>query len=257
MINITVGADPEVFARIVGGKHISAWGLVRGNKSRPYPVDFGAVQVDGMALEFNIDPAKSKTEFILNLNTVADQLEAMLPEGLELSNRSSVVFGQEIMCNSPPQALQLGCERDMNAYTMKYNPKPDGDSGMRTAGGHVHVGGLEGMGARKMAQLARIMDERIGTFSLLWDKDDKRRSMYGQAGALRDKKYGMEYRTLSNAWIFGVDLTSFVYDGVQESVKLLEENYEPDPVVRQIINNSLRDHEWFRTQEKAKLFIGG
>lgn len=54
----TIGADPEVF---VGreGQFFSAHGLVPGNKRRPHKVDRGAVQVDGMALEFNIDPASS------------------------------------------------------------------------------------------------------------------------------------------------------------------------------------------------------
>jgi hypothetical protein len=52
-----IGADPEFFLRDKAtGKFVSAHGLIPGTKRQPMKVDKGAVQVDGMALEFNIDP---------------------------------------------------------------------------------------------------------------------------------------------------------------------------------------------------------
>lgn len=51
-----VGADPELFVS-KAGVILSAFGLVGGTKKVPQKVERGAVQVDGMALEFNIDPA--------------------------------------------------------------------------------------------------------------------------------------------------------------------------------------------------------
>lgn len=74
-VNYTLGADPEIF---VGrqGQFFSAHDLIPGNKRRPHPVDKGAVQVDGMALEFNIDPASSYEEFQGNLDHVMAQLGA-------------------------------------------------------------------------------------------------------------------------------------------------------------------------------------
>ena len=58
MTQILVGCDPEVFVA-KGGKFISAHGMIPGTKKAPHKVERGAVQVDGMALEFNIDPAAS------------------------------------------------------------------------------------------------------------------------------------------------------------------------------------------------------
>ncbi len=62
MSNFTYGCDPEVFL-MVGDKYVSAHGLFPGTKAEPFKVEKGAVQVDGLALEFNIDPAKTPEEF--------------------------------------------------------------------------------------------------------------------------------------------------------------------------------------------------
>ena len=70
-MNILIGADPELW--IIDrktGKPISAEGLFEGTKAAPYQVENGAVQVDGMAAEFNINPAKDSREFVYNTLTV-------------------------------------------------------------------------------------------------------------------------------------------------------------------------------------------
>ena len=53
MSKILVGCDPEIFVK-QAGVFKSAHGLVVGDKKDPQKVNKGAVQVDGMALEFNI-----------------------------------------------------------------------------------------------------------------------------------------------------------------------------------------------------------
>ena len=62
-----IGADPEVFVTDKNNQFVSAFNMVPGDKAKPYPVPFGAVQVDGMALEFNIEPASTRQEFIHNI----------------------------------------------------------------------------------------------------------------------------------------------------------------------------------------------
>jgi len=260
----TVGADPEIF---VGkeGKFVSAHGLVKGTKDAPLPVDYGAVQVDGMALEFNIDPVSSPSEFEFNLSVVQAQLKEMIGD-LEFLETASVKFDKAFMRNVPLENLMLGCDPDYNGYDMFPNVRPDGAALMRTAGGHVHVGGfftdtLENFGHFHLsARLAKALDKTIGVYSLLWDKDDERRAMYGKAGCFRPKLYGMEYRTLSNAWIFKKPLVHFIFDGVREALEYVfggkdMEYPMHDDEAQYIINNSKRDASFFRNNRKAEMLL--
>ena len=63
---ITIGCDPEFFVK-ENNKFVNAHGLIEGTKDFPQLVNKGAVQVDGMALEFNINPAKNSKEFVSNI----------------------------------------------------------------------------------------------------------------------------------------------------------------------------------------------
>ena len=76
-MKLLIGADPELFVS-ENGKLVSCHGLLPGTKLNPHRVDKGAVQVDGMAAEFNIDPASNEEEFITNLNTVQNSLRELL-----------------------------------------------------------------------------------------------------------------------------------------------------------------------------------
>ena len=70
---ILIGCDPEVFVK-KDGLFKSAHGLIKGDKKNPFKIRSGAVQVDGMALEFNIDPAHNEDEFVFLVNDVFDQM---------------------------------------------------------------------------------------------------------------------------------------------------------------------------------------
>lgn len=255
-VNFQVGADPEIFVKSKAtGMFASAHGLIPGTKYEPYKVNKGAVQVDGLALEFNIDPSSSFEEFDFNLDTVMSILQDMVP-GYEFMDGSSVIFDEKFLETIPKEALVIGCEADYNAYTLADNPKPPEAALMRTTGGHVHVGGFTATNEfspvhfNTSARLARILDETIGLPSLLWDKDDVRRQMYGKGGCFRPKKYGMEYRTLSNKWIFNKKVRQFVYQGVEEALKLMfNADYEPDTRIRDVLDNSDRKNELFKTNK--------
>lgn len=233
-LKIMIGADPELFVK-KDGKYVSGFGMIEGDKENPHKVERGAVQVDGMALEFNIDPAEDEQGFITNINTVMGQLSAMVP-GYELAADPVAKFGREYLATQPEKALELGCDPDFNAWMDgAANPRPDGDVDFRTGGGHVHVGWTKDMdvadpGHREAAlMLTKELDYWLGLPSLFWDEDDERRAMYGKAGAYRVKHYGMEYRSLSNAWVKSEELMGIVYRNTRKAVeKLLDGNSVAD-----------------------------
>lgn len=246
---ILVGADPELFVK-QGGKYVSGHGLVAGDKANPFKVDKGAVQVDGMALEFNIDPASSEEEFITNLDTVMAILKSMVPD-YEVVADPVAYFTEEYMKTQPEEALELGCEPDYNAWTKQANVKPNVNLPFRTGAGHIHVGVVTGadIGDKNFFQVCsdavKEMDVFLGLPSLFYDEDVKRREMYGKAGAFRPKSYGFEYRTLSNAWLRDKKLMQWAYRSTQNAMnnfmsggKRLSEVYSKHVDIQEIINTS-------------------
>lgn len=227
MTKILVGCDPEVFVK-QGGIFKSAFNLIKGDKKNPQKVRSGAVQVDGMALEFNIDPADSEDKFLFNVNDVFTQMKLMVPT-YDVVVSSVAHFDPDHLRAQPAEALELGCDPDYNAWTGNTNPRPDGNRPMRTASGHIHIGftedqNIEDMGHKHRANMvAKQLDFYLGLASLEYDPDKERREMYGKAGAVRYKTYGVEYRTLSNAWLRSEQLTRWVYrntiKGVMEVMK--------------------------------------
>lgn len=252
-----VGADPEFFVSKMG-KPYSAHGLIPGNKKNPFKVDKGAVQVDGMALEFNINPAANVDEFVANLDSVMDTIMKMVPD-YDFYGKPVADFGLEYIQRQPEEAKILGCDPDYNAYTMSANPTPNGETPFRTASGHIHVGWTNDVNPHDpehfsaCARLARMMDYTLGVPSLLWDKDDRRRELYGKAGAFRPKPYGMEYRTLSCAWLDPENKhwRKYVYHQTIKAIQLLFEDPEADQrkisgkSAQEIIDGGLREDAFY------------
>lgn len=223
---VLLGADPELFARDrATGALVSAHNLIPGTKLEPHPVNLGAVQVDGTALEFNIDAASTEEEFVTNINSVLQQLEHMIPQNLMFAFEPAVHYPPEYFATVPESAKELGCNPDYNAWTLMPNPSPDTSISptLRTASGHVHIGWNlpdEQLSADEQAAVIRQMDYFLGLPSMLWDPDPERRQLYGKAGAFRPKAYGAEYRVMSNAWLRSTATMREVYQrtmmGMQE-----------------------------------------
>lgn len=240
-----VGCDPEFFVT-KDGKPVSAHALIPGDKKTPFKVKGGAVQVDGMALEFNIDPAKNSEEFVARLDMVMKQILAMVPDHA-MYDQPVAEFGFDYIQSQPQEAKVLGCEPDYNAYTGEANPTPNAEMPFRTASGHIHIGWTKNVDPHDPGhfnacrRLTRMLDRRLGVMSLIWDKDKKRRELYGKAGAFRPKPYGMEYRTLSNAWLNPAlpHLRKCVYGNTIEAIKELFEDPKADE--KMIFGRTARD----------------
>jgi hypothetical protein len=219
MNGLKIGADPEVFVVDAQGSPVSAYGMIPGTKEHPHPVPMGAVQVDGMALEFNIDPASTEDEFVLSVQTVMGHMESMIPEGHSLMVKPVSHFGKPYIEAQPIEAKVLGCEPDFNAYTGRANIPPDMDAPFRTAAGHIHIGWRDGgeVDEEHIAvceHLVKNLDFFLGIPSVVYDREKDRRILYGKAGAYRPKSYGVEYRVLSNFWLTSPERMRWVYRAV-------------------------------------------
>lgn len=225
-MRLLIGADPEVFVRTKIGP-ISGHVFECGTKEKPMAVNSGFVQVDGMALEFNVSPAATRNDFVKNTLSVAQDLErlvkAKMPEAwLDFSPVAE--FGEKYISEVPPEVSALGCNPDYNAWTQGINPAPNSELPFRTASGHIHIGFTKDQDIESPQHLAdcyalvKELDYMIGLPSLLWDPDNRRRALYGKAGAFRPKSYGLEYRVASNVWVKSTKTIEFVYDRTKTAV---------------------------------------
>jgi hypothetical protein len=253
---ITVGADIELFLKDkASGRLVSAYGLIPGTKEEPFPVRKGAVEVDGMAVEFLIDPAHDSKEFYNNIQTVLSEVRRMLPR-YDLCIQPVAEFGADYIARQPKEASNLGCMPDYNAYTGEPNPRPNVQTPFRTASGHIHVGWTNGVDPFEKSHyeaccwLTQAMDAYLGMLSFKLGTpeeqrmDAQRRELYGKAGAFRPKPYGMEYRTMSNSWVTTPRTIVWAYEAAVKSVQSLleDENFRSrkyfDKSAKQVIENS-------------------
>jgi hypothetical protein len=231
----TFGCDPEVFL-FRDGKPISAEGLIPGTKAEPYPVEFGAVQVDGFAAEFNIEPVTSGELFDHHIAAVMKQLKGMLPKDVSIEILPHVIFDEQTFNNATDKEKELGCSPDYNAWEGKVNtpPNPSDNPYMRTAAGHLHVGFTQNallsdvQHIMNCCDLVKQFDWYLGAWSCLEDPDPVRRQLYGQAGACRLKDYGVEYRVLSNFWIKSPAYRAKVWNRMMAAINDISKGFMPE-----------------------------
>lgn len=231
---VTIGCDPELFFRKTSGECVSVIDKLGGSKEEPKPIENGcAVQEDNVAAEFNIRPSTSLTEFRDQIKFVLRYLDKEAEGmGLNLARHvASYSFSPEQL--SHWKAMVFGCEPDLSVWDRKENPKPESlDPMLRSCGGHIHVGtDLDPF------ELGKSMDLHLAIPSLSLDPDTRRRELYGKAGAIRIKPYGMEYRTLSNFWIWADHLIEWAWEGTNKAVEFVEKGYRvPDTIGKHIQN---------------------
>ena len=214
----TIGSDPEIFLEDTSGSFVSAFdglakGYLYGTKAIPEKTKYGAIQVAGMAVELNTLPTDNPQAFY---NMIEDGIaDACVRFGKAVPSKASIKhFDSGWMLGQHPAAIELGCDPDYNAWEQgEPNPRPDVMKPCRTAGGHVHIGwrdpslpfGAADMQAHlaECCEVIQHFDYVLGVWSVPMDPGGKeRRAMYGTAGAFRPKDYGVEYRVLSNFWVF-------------------------------------------------------
>lgn len=235
-MKIKIGADPELFIRDRKSlEFVSAAGHLPGDKKNPFKVEKGAVQVDGVAFEFNIDPVETEKDFSKNINTVMAQMTEMVTKvnpDWELVPVAFAEFTKENWKKIDRKAKILGCDPDYN-YRGEINPNPSASfagQSFRTASGHIHIGWSEGESPEDPVHFedcrfvadgfSRSPDflymhgvKRGRYFDLYHEPEEQRRlGYYGAGGAFRAKTYGVELRSPSNHWLRTPERISNVYN---------------------------------------------
>lgn len=209
---IPIGADPELLLQNKTGDFIASCGLFGGTKDNPLPLTKDiAIQEDNVAIEYNIKPTFRAAGWLSQHTEAIDLIQKLANNhGLSISPATSASFKTENLGDS--RAWIFGCDPDYNVWSCQTNPRPfSEDENLRCVGGHIHIGIGTGYSNKRKIILGRLCDLLIGVPLATYDKDLKRKSLYGKAGAIRFKPYGIEYRTPSSIWLHTEELTDFVY----------------------------------------------
>ena len=235
--NVTIGSAPEFFLKNnTTDEIISAEGLIGGTKEDPKIITGvgHAIQEDNIMVEFNIPPNITAEGFSDDLLFVINYIDNMLPNHIVPTTEAAAEINSVYL--QTPQAKRFGCDPDYNAWTAEVNSSPDVESNIRTCGGHIHIG-YNNPEIEKSVDIIKAMDLFLGIPSILMDKDTLRRSRYGKAGAFRFKPYGVEYRVLSNFFIFEDNLRKWAFKNSLSAIRFLNEgNIINEELSNRIVN---------------------
>ena len=246
-MSIKIGADPELFVKF-GKDFISVEDnrgpLIPGTKAQPYEVKGGAIQVDGVAAEFNVNPSTTFKAFYGNTKSVLKDLQARMKKHnkkLSLAPVPTAFFKQDYFDQLPEHVKVLGCDPDFDAYQDGApNPRPQTDKPFRTGSGHFHIGWYSPAShvdpfyqghIEDCCLVAKQLDKYFLEAAKDWDKDKTRMELYGKPGTFRPKPYGMEYRAPSNAWLSSYESLRAAYYitlGVVRGMDSVELNLNDD-----------------------------
>lgn len=228
-MRVTIGADPEFFVS-KGGVHVPAVGLVPGTKDKPHPLRRGAVQLDGTAVEFNITPCVTALGFTNAIKRTLRDVRGIVPLEYNFEFTPAIHYDRKLFDALPEESKVLGCDPDFNAYKNgEANPRPDNNTTMRTAAGHIHIGWGKDFNVKDKShiwdccEITKLLDGYFYPYSKIWDTDEDRANMYGAIGAFRPKSYGLEYRVLSCAWLKYPKLWPWIHKSCKGIMQVVEQ----------------------------------
>lgn len=214
-----LGCDPEVFAYDDSTKHfVPCIGLLGGNKEFPRPLEHCAVQEDNVMAEFNIVPVNTEASFLSSIKLALLDIRNLLKTyNLSVAETPAARFLPKYMQDYRTQIL--GCNPDWLVYSSDpQTPSPITElpKTKRYGAGHLHISqeilspfyhahdNITYDSTR--ARIVGCLDQRVGIYCHIFDKEPERKKLYGQFGRYRNTFYGsvkgVEYRTPSNFWIF-------------------------------------------------------
>jgi len=232
---VRIGCDPEGFIIDGKGEFLSAHEFLPGNKRQPFRLERGAVQVDGVACEFNIDPVETEDAFVKNVNTVITQINEIIHKAdkdFSVVWKPIAKFRESVWSIVPDDNKILGCDPDYNIKG-EVNPNPidvlEGST-IRTAAGHMHIGfldepvddPLDSSHFDDCLYFAKGFHNRgLSCFVAQTSDEFERLKYYGHSGSFRPKKYGVELRAPSNVWVQSEKTQRLIFNQTRNRFKEL------------------------------------
>lgn len=258
---ITVGADPEIFVENVFGKIIPAFSFLPeqkdgiGNLTSEFR-NYGMSYHDGLQAEFTILEGGCLEEMcnynFYGLKRILDEAIKFDPSA-KLSAKTCIEIPTTQLKFYKENTIRLGCKPSFNAYGLDVQFPSTYDATIRSTGGHMHFGYIRtDLKLSKIPpyDIAKALDRIIGIISVslfAGYENPIRRKFYGLPGEFRVTPYGMEYRTLSNAWLFHPIVTHLVWDLARLSLLMLsnglinEWKCEEDRIIHTILNCDIHE----------------
>jgi hypothetical protein len=207
-------------ATLIG--HDSEFGLARGGIIQSaldvlgdvvHEDDNGRYFADNLNTEVAINPVSTLKDFHSKTEGLLGKVRDL---GFDLLMEPVIKYPDSCLLHK--DAFESGCNPDLSAYTEHTNSPPDFNKmdGTRSCGAHIHTGDL----SSDPINQSKWMDALITLPLLFKETPSERRKLYGGAGCLRYKPYGMEYRTLSNVWLDSPELREFVWERTHMALAL-------------------------------------
>lgn len=267
---LKTGADIELFVQHKKtGEIISAENYIQGTKNEPFIFDpqnpYYSTSKDNVLAEFTIPPALTTEEWCATIQRSVDYINSVLPE--DYCTVAFPAFSLDSKWLQTEQARIFGCEPDFNAYTNLVNIFPARlDENLRSAGFHVHFSykdcvpfnpkdwekGKEDYRADpERLQIIKACDLFMGVPAIIMEPENKRKQLYGKAGAFRPKPYGVEYRTLSNYFLSSKELTAWVFNAAGAAIDWLNAGNIVDKALGEFVQLSINQSD----KEAAEMLI--
>lgn len=237
-LTCTIGADPEIFVVDSKGEMIPAWEFL---PAKAKPLHFqtadsyfkGTAYWDGFQAEFTTQAglaclAQMSDNVQAGLKAIQKAARLHNPKAT-LSLSSVLMAKDEVLAKAAPEHVAFGCAPSKNAYGLTGNIREGREVPYRFAGGHIHFGSIAHYGEEKLRRVVRVLDAVLGVAAVsMFDQFDNpvRRQYYGLPGEYRLPPHGLEYRTLSNAWLAHPLVFNMTFDLARAAAGLVDENMD-------------------------------
>lgn len=235
----SIGSDPEIFVVDDKDELIPAYLFLKAkeDKDETEKANIIGSQVsdsygqnifwDGFQAEFNLYGAGCLSWVV---DSAYHGLYAVLKRAKKynkdarLTIKTIMDIPPHLIFDGKEEHVQFGCMPSYNVYNLKGLTAKGQDVFFRSTGGHIHFG-LNDTQKKKIPEYVRALDAILGVacVSMFGSYDDpRRREYYGLAGEYRTPNHGLEYRTLSNAWMCHPAIMNIVFEMSRQCIAMVD-----------------------------------